>query len=874
MDKHKKDWCVIILIKEFFIKPNTRSFCAFPLIILLLVTSALSYAQQSTGLIEVDLKYQSGDRIDSLEPVTLMVYQDSGTKPYKEILSITSNPFIITSLPTGHLYKIEAYINSMYAGVGILNLQKSQDKLEMIVPSTGGIRLTVLYSDDQTPIPGAVVSLKSADKKQWSLDVTDALGQTVRMWLAPTIKDSDSYTAEIILGPDLVYTQPQVKILKDVAQEVKVVTKWPKIVDALVTVQVYKTPTTKVSLSDGKFFVEMRDAKKNKIGVSEVSLKGEASFSKFKVSNYAFFVLQENATTKESKVLAGTKKTITGEATVKVYINNPELNSDHLNCNCVAFRLDDIQDFFLNNAQMEILKIFAQKNASLTLGIIAGVFGTDQKLVNLITEGTHSIDYTLEPANHSWIHRVMTTMKKDAQADDIKKANQKIYDVIGLRPVTFIPPENLFNNDTLNVLKENNFTHISSHVVTMMPPPFKKSSFYEFPAATQTSVLQRQESFWQPQSVDKVFEGIQDSEFNYGYAVIMMHPHEFSTYTDGFYENKVNQTQLQQLSLLIDRIKAEGYKIVPIGEIESYDKTISKTPPPTSGKPITRLPNCECVAFRFDNVQDFYLNNVQNTVIETFQQKNAKLTISIIGKVFGDDPKTIGPIKEKLQKNSPKIAIASRGWEYVDHSQYTKEEQSSSLKKTNDKLLKILGTHSTIFVPPQNQFNNNTFAAMDENGIRFFSANTALDPPPYDLKNSIPFHVPYTITTSDLLDDDPFLTGTLNEKAVTKIRKSLTQYGFAVVTMQAQDFAVKTDVYQNEVDQEKLQKMVSLLDFIKDSGLGMVTIDEIPKYSTLQKHPYWIDRLNSWYEQGLISRSDLFNAVKYLVEKEIIQFTY
>lgn len=839
----------------------------------MLVNPALSYAQ-STGFIEVDLKYQSGDRIALLEPVTLKIYQDLGTKPYKEILSVTSNPFTITSLPTGHLYKVEAYINSMYAGVSLLNLQKSQDKLEVIVPSTGGIRLTVLYSDGQTPIPGAVVSLKSADKKQWGLDVTDALGQTVRMWLAPTIKDSDSYTAEITLGPNLVYTQSQVKIQKDIPQEVKVITKWPKIVDALVTVQVYKTPTTKVGPSDGKFVVEMRDAKKNKIGVSEVNSKGEASFSKFKVNNYAFFVLQENATTKESKVLAGTKKAITGQDTVKIYINNPDLNSDHLNCNCVAFRLDDIQDFFLNNAQMEILKIFAQKNASLSIGIIAGVFGTDQKLVNLITEGIHSTDYTLEPVNHSWIHRVMTTMKKDAQADDIKKSNQKIYDVLGLRPVTFIPPENLFNNDTLNILKENNFTHISSHVANMQPPPFKKSSFYEFPAAAQTSVLQRQESFWQAQSIDKTFEGIQDSEFNYGYAVVMMHPHEFSTYADGFYENQVNQTQLQQLSLLIDRVKAEGYKIVPIGEIESYDKTISKTPPPTSGKPITKLPNCKCVAFRFDNVQDFYLNDVQNAVIDAFQQKNANLTISVIGKFIGDDPKTIGPIKEKLQKNSPKITIASRGWEYVDHSQYTKEEQSSSLKKTNDKLLKVLGTRSTIFVPPQNLFNNYTFTAMDENGMRFFSANTALDPAPYDLKNSIPFHVPYTVTTSDLLDDDPFLSGTINEKAVTKIKKSLTQYGFAVVTMQAQDFAVKTDVYQNEIDQEKLQKMVSLLDFIKNSGLGMVTIDEIPKYSTLQKHPYWVDKLNSWYEQGLISRSDLFNAVKYLVEKEIIQFTY
>jgi peptidoglycan/xylan/chitin deacetylase (PgdA/CDA1 family) len=851
---------------------KTRSFYALILIALLLGTPVLSFAQQSTGSIEVDLKYQNGDRINALDSATLKIYQDSTTTIYKEITSITSNPYAITSLPIGHKYKIEEYINSMYAGVGILNLQKSQDKLDITTPSPGGIRITAYYSDAATPILGAIVSIKSPDKKQWGLDVTDVQGQTVRIWLASTIKDTDSYVAEISLGPNLVYTYPQLKIQKDVAQEVKIVTKWPKIVDALVTVQVFKTPQTKVSQSDGKFLVEMRDSKKNKIAESEVDSKGDAHFSKFKVNNYAFFVLKQNSTTKEYKTLAGTKKALVGADTVKVYINNPELNSDHLNCNCVAFRLDDIQDFFLNNAQMEILRLFAQKNASLTIGIIAGVFGTDQKLVNLVTDGIHSNQYDLEAANHSWIHHDMTTMKKDAQKDDILKANQKIYDVLGTRPVTFIPPENLFNNDTINILQTNNFTHISYHASTTTPPPFKKSTFYHFPAVTQISMLQQQESFWQAQSVNKTFEGIQDGLFNYGYAVVMVNPHEFSTYIDGFYENKVNQTQLKQLGLLVDKVKAEGYKIVTIGDIENYDKIKTKTITPE--KKTTKLPNCNCVAFRFDNIQDFYLNNVQNEVINTFQGKDVKLTISVIAKFFGDDAKTVGPIKEKLHKNSPKIAIASRGWEYVDHSQYTKEEQSASLKKTNDKLSKILGITSTIFVPPLNQFNNDTFSAMDENRMRFISSSTALDHPPYDLRNSIPFHVPYTITTSDMLDDDPFLTGTINEKAVTKIRKSLTQYGFAIVTMQTQDFAIKTDVYQNEVNQEKIQKMQSLIDYIKTSGLDIVTIDEIPKHSTSQKQPYWVDNLYSWYDQGLISRSDLLNAIKYLIGKEIIQFTY
>ena len=53
-------------------------------------------------------------------------------------------------------------------------------------------------------------------------------------------------------------------------------------------------------------------------------------------------------------------------------------------CNCVAFRLDDVRDSFLNNAQIQIMKTFEKNNASLTIGIVGGQFGNDTKLINYI----------------------------------------------------------------------------------------------------------------------------------------------------------------------------------------------------------------------------------------------------------------------------------------------------------------------------------------------------------------------------------------------------------------------------------------------------------------------------------------------------------
>lgn len=90
--------------------------------------------------------------------------------------------------------------------------------------------------------------------------------------------------------------------------------------------------------------------------------------------------------------------------------------------------------------------------------------------------------------------------------------------------------------------------------------------------------------------------------------------------------------------------------------------------------------------------------------------------------------------------------------------------------------------------------------------------------------------------------------------------------------LQPQDFAVKKDVYQNEIDTTKMQQIESLISYLQSNGVQIVAIDEIPKDATLQKSPLWIGKIYSWYEQGKISHEDVLNAIKYLIGKKIIQF--
>lgn len=840
-------------------------FLAIGFLIFIPVTS---FQEQNTGSVEVTIKNENGDRVNP-EGLSLKVYQDFASTSFKEFTPLTTNPLLVDSLPLTHKYKFEVYMNSQYGAVAFVDLQKSQEKVVITIKNIGGIRFSVFYNDGETPLTNAVVQIKSFDGKIWGYSGTDENGQTLRTWLYPTMKDTDYYYAEVSLGPDLKYVQTPVKLLPNIAQELKVITKWPTIVDKLITIEVYNTTNTKVGKSDGEFIAQLYYGKKNKLADSVVSDKGLAGFAKLKVGTYALH-LKSKSPDGHLTTVASKKIIISGpESVFKIYLHNPELNSEYLNCNCVAFRLDDTQDYFLNGAQIDILNMFAQKQSSLTIGIIANVFGDDQKLVSLIKDMLVNGNFDLEIANHSWTHRMMTVLTKDQQADDFAKSNKKIHNVLGVTPTTFIPPENLYNDDTLAILKQNNFTQISSHTLTSKAPPFQKSSLYYFPAATQTSILDRQEANWKVQSIDKVLDEINESLFNYGYAVVMMHPHEFSTYSDGVYQNKVNQTQVQQLGLLIDKVKSQGLKIVTIDEISSFDKPVPQKQPTaiTPKEPLT----CNCVAFRMDNIQDFYLNDVQNTAISKFGEKNTPLTISIIGKFFGSDPKTVNLIKEKIQNKTPLIKIANRGWEYVDHATYDKDKQAASIQKTNDKILRVLAIKPVTFVPPLDSFNKETIEATAQSKMPYFSASIVKDPPPYtdSLK-----HIPSTSLFANLIDDDPFYTGTIPQKALTKIKSNISQYGYAVISLQSQDFAAKDDgMSKNEVNSSKLQLLDVILDDLKSNGISIVALDEIP--SILENKslviPDWIKNdANSW-SSGEISDSDFTKGLEYLIEQKILQ---
>ena len=139
----------------------------------------LSFAEEATGSIEVEIRYTNLDRINNYQTV-LQVFQDGGDSTYVTIEFPESNPYLIDSLPLGHKYTVEVYVNNMFAGTGFLNLEETEGQIKINIPLQGGYRFVALYNDNETPIEGAIISIKSDDGHQWIQGVTGSDGKTTR----------------------------------------------------------------------------------------------------------------------------------------------------------------------------------------------------------------------------------------------------------------------------------------------------------------------------------------------------------------------------------------------------------------------------------------------------------------------------------------------------------------------------------------------------------------------------------------------------------------------------------------------------------------------------------------------------------------------
>ena len=551
-----------------------------------------AYAE-TTGSIAVTLTYTNGDTADYW-PVSLKIYQDFDKTPYKEIVSLSGNPFNIVSLPIGHQYKIEAYANSMYSSVGYVDLEQSHQDTTINLPLPGGMRVDVFYNDGLTPISNATVYVRSHDNKLWGHGPIDINGKSTRFWIAPTTLENDYYIVDVKIGNNLTYSQSPILLTPGIPQEIKIVTNWPPVINTLITANVRDSQLHHVSFLNGKFVVELYDNNGNKIDTSPVTSHGEAHFSNLKVGDYLFKALNTNDGSEwgTSKItLDGSKlsfdiveKQIVPAAQpippptqpipqpVPQPIQpapQPILQATQpvpkQVCNCIAFRLDSVQDYWLNNVQTQVIDTFVQKNASLTIGVIGKAFGEDSKLTNYIKSKIQT--GVIDVGINGWSFEDFTTSTKSEQMQLLQESKDKILSVLGVSPSLFIPPYGKANNNTFYAMTDSGITIISGNSDITIPSTLagKISSYHP---TIYTGIAQNQNSN-QSMTNDKIISDIHNSMQTNGYAIVTINFQDYAQNNGTVKTNMPNNEKIQNLQSLIDDVRNTGYHIVTIKDISN-----------------------------------------------------------------------------------------------------------------------------------------------------------------------------------------------------------------------------------------------------------------------------------------------------------------
>jgi peptidoglycan/xylan/chitin deacetylase (PgdA/CDA1 family)/3D (Asp-Asp-Asp) domain-containing protein len=253
----------------------------------------------------------------------------------------------------------------------------------------------------------------------------------------------------------------------------------------------------------------------------------------------------------------------------------------HSNCNCVVFRMDDIQDYWLKSGQLAAMNQFTSRNQSLTLGIIMGGIGNDSELVNKIKEGSDSGLFEL--AVHGWNHTDYTKLSEEDQRNSLADSNRKMTELFGNASEIFIPPLNAFNDDTINAMEQVDMKILNGNVSsfgelelegnnnesrTLSSLPIQSKNFFYMPSTIEFKNYIQDQPI--KNSIQNIFNNVTQSVSAYGYAIVVIHPQDFMKIgANGSFIDELDENEINDLSRLIDLILSNNIRLGSFSEITS-----------------------------------------------------------------------------------------------------------------------------------------------------------------------------------------------------------------------------------------------------------------------------------------------------------------
>jgi peptidoglycan/xylan/chitin deacetylase (PgdA/CDA1 family) len=254
---------------------------------------------------------------------------------------------------------------------------------------------------------------------------------------------------------------------------------------------------------------------------------------------------------------------------------------------------------------------------------------------------------------------------------------------------------------------------------------------------------------------------------------------------------------------------------------------------------VEAIRNCSCVAFRLENVQDYYEIESAQAIINAFLETNSSVTAGIITNFFGTDITITSFLQDvAAQTHCYRVEIANNGYNFEDFSQLNGTDQVNRLQLAQTALNGRFGYLPKTFLPPFDAVNQELFTSVRTAGISVISSQEDLDPPPYETNYTDLWRFPALASFGETLPGNNASTPVSVDQVFNEVRQQFNTRGFAVVKLQPRTFGLGTEATSTGVNQTTISELKNLILRIKESGLRLVTLGELNEYFNASKvHP-------------------------------------
>jgi peptidoglycan/xylan/chitin deacetylase (PgdA/CDA1 family) len=175
----------------------------------------------------------------------------------------------------------------------------------------------------------------------------------------------------------------------------------------------------------------------------------------------------------------------------------------------------------------------------------------------------------------------------------------------------------------------------------------------------------------------------------------------------------------------------------------------------------------------------------------------------------GDDPIIVGKVQQGISAGLFEPAI--HGWDHVDYTTLTEEQQKQTIKVAQEKMIFLFGNGSNVFIPPYDEFNLETIKAVREAGVHIISGRGDEGLGRSEFGDII--HIPQSIEFA--IHEDRAAKKVPLTEIMAAVDNAIAADGYAVIVLHPQDFVVNFASGSDATNPRELQELTSLIQMVK-----------------------------------------------------------